>query len=195
VTLVRWLLRTLWRLPLRLQLMLAVCAPLAALNGAVAFFGSSLVFPLSPFSLKEKAQALQQYARHRPGCLLHGHPDLDALAAAAERAHGLPPGLLRALVAVESGGNAHRISPAGAMGPAQLMPGTARLLEVKDPFDPEESLDAGARYLAQLILRMGDVRLGVAAYNAGPGAVHGAVPRNGETEFYVAKVMRRFAAR
>jgi soluble lytic murein transglycosylase-like protein len=191
----RWLLVRLWRLPLRLQLALAVCAPLAALNGAVAFFGSSLVFPLSPFALEQKFQALQQYARHRPGCLLHGHPNLDALATAAERAHGLPPGLLRALVAVESGGNAHRISPAGAMGPAQLMPGTARLLAVADPFDPEESLDAGARYLAQLILRTGDVRLGLAAYNAGPGAVHGAVPRNGETEFYVAKVMRRFAAR
>lgn len=194
MTLVRWLLRGLWRLPLRLRLALALCAPLAALNGAVAFFGNSLVFPLSPFSLGEKVGALRQYAVHRPQCLLGGHPDLDALVARAERAHGLPTGLMRALVAVESGGQPHRISPAGAMGPAQLMPGTARLLGVKDPFDPQSSIDAGARYLAQLILRNGDLRLGVAAYNAGPGAVRGAVPRNGETEFYVAKVMERFSA-
>jgi soluble lytic murein transglycosylase-like protein len=70
------------------------------------------------------------------------------------------------------------------------MPGTAALLGVKDPFDPEEAIDAGARYLAQQLKRTGKVELAVAAYNAGPGAVNGSVPKNGETEFYVAKVMK-----
>lgn len=190
--LVRLLTRTFWRLPGWLQLGVVVCAPLLVVNGAVAFFGNSVVFPLSPFFLEQKWQALGQYARHRPGCLLTGHEDLASLAEQAERRHGLPHGLMGAVVQVESGGKAHRISFAGAMGPAQLMPGTARLLGVRDPFDPEQAIDAGARYLKQQLARTGRVDLAVASYNAGPGAVQGRVPRNGETEFYVAKVLRRF---
>jgi soluble lytic murein transglycosylase-like protein len=80
------------------------------------------------------------------------------------------------------------------MGPAQLVPGTAAQLGVKDPFDPAEAIDGGARYLAQLLQRTGRVDLAVAAYNAGPGAVQGQVPKNGETEVYVAKVLRAFRA-
>jgi soluble lytic murein transglycosylase-like protein len=75
------------------------------------------------------------------------------------------------------------------------MPGTAALLGVTDPFDPHQALDAGARYLKAQLDRFQNVKLAVAAYNAGPGAVRGEVPRNGETEFYVAKVMRHFSAR
>lgn len=191
---VRFFLKLFWRLAWWLKLGVVVCAPLAALNLAVAFFGSSVVFPLSPFFVPQKWEALKAYARHRPTCLLTGHGDLDALAAAAERRHGLPRGLMRAVVEVESGGRAHRISFAGAMGPAQLVPGTASMLGVSDPFDPETAIDGGARYLAQLLQRTGRVDLAVAAYNAGPGAVQGRVPRNGETELYVAKVMRRFRA-
>lgn len=191
---VRFLLKLFWRLAWWQKLAVLVCAPLAALNVSVAFFGQSVVFPLSPFFVPQKWTALKTYAKHRPGCLLRGHGDLDALAAAAERRHGLPKGLMRAVVQVESGGRAHRISFAGAMGPAQLVPGTAAQLGVKDPFDPEEAIDGGARYLAQLLQRTGRVDLAVAAYNAGPGAVQGQVPKNGETEFYVAKVMRAFRA-
>ncbi len=187
---VKFFARLFWKLDGWQQLVVVVCLPLLALNTAVSFFGNSVVFPLSPFFLKEKWQALGTYAKHRPLCLLVGHGELDGLAAAAEKRHGLPKGLMRALVTVESGGRAHRISFAGAMGPAQLMPGTAALLGVKDPFDPEEAIDAGARYLAQQLKRTGKVELAVAAYNAGPGAVNGSVPKNGETEFYVAKVMK-----
>jgi soluble lytic murein transglycosylase-like protein len=189
--LVKFFLRLFWRLSLWQKLVLVVCAPLLALNTAVAFFGNSVVFPLSPFFVQEKWQALKAYARHRPLCLLTGHGELSALAAAAERKHGLPQGLMRAVVTVESGNRAHRISFAGAMGPAQLMPGTAAMLDVDDPFDPEQAIDAGARYLAQQLKRTGRVDLAVAAYNAGPGAVNGKVPKNGETELYVAKVMKQ----
>lgn len=193
----RWLLalpfRVFWRLSAGQKLVALVCAPLLAINGAVAFFGSSVVFPLSPFFLESKVQALSAYARHRPRCVLNGHGDLEALATRAERRHGLPAGLMWAIVQTESGARPHRISFAGAMGPAQLMPGTASLLDVSDPFDPAESIDAGARYLKQQLERFSDVQLAVAAYNAGPGAVRGSVPRNGETEFYVAKVMRQYA--
>ena len=191
--LVKFFLRLFWRLKAWQKLVVVVCAPLLALNGAVAFFGNSVVFPLSPFFVPEKWQALKTYAKHRPLCLLTGHGDVSELAAAAERKHGLSPGLMRAVVAVESGNRAHRISFAGAMGPAQLMPGTAALLGVSDPFDPEEAIDGGARYLAQQLKRTGRVDLAVAAYNAGPGAVNGRVPKNGETELYVAKVMRQLS--
>lgn len=191
---VRFFLKLFWRLAWWQKLAVLVCAPLASLNLAVAFFGQSAVFPLSPFFVPQKWAALKAYAKHRPTCFLRGHGDLDALAAAAEKKYGLPKGLMRAVVEVESGGRAHRISFAGAMGPAQLVPGTAALLEVGDPFDPAEAIDGGARYLAQLLQRTGRVDLAVAAYNAGPGAVQGRVPKNGETEVYVAKVMRAFRA-
>jgi soluble lytic murein transglycosylase-like protein len=191
----RFLLRLLRRLSPAQKLGVALCAPLFALNGAVAFFGSSVVFPLSPFFLHEKWAALGKYAHHRPACLVGpAHGDLADIAAAAERRHHLPRGLMQAIVEVESGSRAHRISYAGAMGPAQLMPGTARALGVDDPFDPEQAIDAGARYLKQQLVRTGRVELAVAAYNAGPGNVSGSVPRNGETEFYVARVMKRFRA-
>lgn len=178
------------------QLLLVLCAPLVTLNLAVAFFGHSAVFPLSPYFVPEKWEALKAYAGHRPWCLVtFGHDeDMGEIAEAAERRHRLPRGLMRAVVEVESGSRAHRISAAGAMGPAQLMPGTAKMLGVKDPFDPKSSIDGGARYLRRLLDRLGSVRLAVAAYNAGPGNVTDGVPRNGQTEHYVAKVMRRLEA-
>lgn len=177
------------------RLALLACMPLLVLNLSVAFFGHSAVFPLSPFFLPEKWTALKAYARHRPLCLLtFGHDDVGLLTEEAERRHRLPRGLMRAIVEVESGGRPHRISPAGAMGAAQLMPGTARMLGVKDPFDPKSSIDAGAKYLRSLLNRTGDVRLAVAAYNAGPGNVTDRVPHNGETEYYVARVMERLKA-
>jgi soluble lytic murein transglycosylase-like protein len=173
------------------QLAIAAATPLVLVNGAVAFFGHSVVFPLSPFYLVEKLTALKVYAMHRPTCLFSGHPDLSPLVRAAERKHGLPPGLMQAIVEVESGSQAHRISYAGAMGPAQLMPSTATLMGVADPFEPSQAIDGGARYLAQQLAHTRDVRLAVAAYNAGPGNVRGAVPHNGQTEYYVAAVMGR----
>ncbi|MDC0713231.1 lytic transglycosylase domain-containing protein [Stigmatella sp. ncwal1] len=181
------------RLPGWAWLALCVLAPLVLLNGAVAFLGETQVPLLSLSFLPEKAQALGAYTQHRAACLLEGHPPLEPLVTEAERRHRLPPGLLQALVQVESEARVHRISPAGAMGPGQLMPGTARMLKVEDPFEPVTALDGSARYLARQLARFDDVRLAVAAYNAGPGAVGSQVPRNGETEFYVAKVLTAYA--
>ena len=172
------------------KLTLLALLPLCLLNLSVAFFGHSAVFPLSPFFLGNKVRALGKYAMHRPWCLFSGHDGLDGIVARLEKKHRLPRGLLAAIVTVESNGRPHRISPAGAMGPGQLTPSTARLLRVSDPFDPEESLDGSARYLVTQLATFKDLRLAVAAYNAGPGSiVNRAVPRNGETEFYVNKVM------
>ncbi len=120
-------------------------------------------------------------------------PYMDAITRAAER-HGLDPKLLHALVIVESAYVANAVSPAGAGGLTQLMPGTARDLGVRDRFDVEQNLYAGADYLARQLLRFGDLRLALAAYNSGPGRVArlGRVPRIPETEQYVLDVIDCF---
>ena len=163
----------------------------SAVNGGVWFVSGSGPFLLDPRHLGAKARALGTYARHRGGCLIFKDDDVIATARKAARKHGVEADLFEALVEVESGSIAHRISRAGACGPAQLMPGTARDLGVKDPFDPLTSLDGGARYLKQQLVRFHGRRdLALAAYNAGPGAVrNGRVPVNGETEHYVPKVL------
>lgn len=115
--------------------------------------------------------------------------------ASAQRAR-VPAGLLAAVVVVESGGNAGAVSPAGAQGLAQLMPGTAARFGVKNAFDPAQNLRGGATYLAWLLRRYrGDIVLALAAYNAGEGAVdkHGGVPPFRETRAYVPKVLANYA--
>jgi soluble lytic murein transglycosylase-like protein len=165
-----------------------------SINGAVWFVSGSGPFPLDPRHLSGRLRALRAYALHRPGCLLFKDADVVATARRAARKHRIEAELFEALVEVESGSVAHRISRAGACGPAQLMPSTARDLGVKDPFDPASALDGGARYLREQLKRFRGRRdLALAAYNAGPGAVHGAVPRNGETEYYVPRVLAVYA--
>ncbi|WP_223638270.1 lytic transglycosylase domain-containing protein [Corallococcus sp. EGB] len=173
---------------------LVPCAlvPVVLLNLGVAWLGGTQVSPLSFSFLPTKARALGAYVAHRPACVLDEHPPLEPLITEAERRHGIPTGLLQALIQVESETRVHRISPAGAMGPGQLMPDTAEMMRVEDPFDPAPSVDASGRYLAEQLRRFRDVRLAVAAYNAGPGSVNGHVPHNGETEFYVAKVLAAY---
>lgn len=109
-----------------------------------------------------------------------------AVARNAARRHGIPEDLFLRLVQQESGWNPNAVSHKGAMGLAQLMPGTAAKLGV-DPSDPTENLEGGARYLAQQYRDFGTWRLALAAYNAGPGAVrkHGGVPPYAETRNYV----------
>ena len=177
------------------KVVLAVTAPLWLINSAVAFFGHTVVFPLSPFFLREKMRALVTYAAHRPFCLGREHPEIGPLIESAELRHRLPRGLLAAVVEVESGGQPHRISSAGAMGPTQLMPDTARRLGVTDPFDSLTAIDGAARLLAQHLVRFHRLRLVIAAYHAGPAAVVGGVPNNGQTPGYVARVMRAYLAR
>ena len=107
----------------------------------------------------------------------------------------LSPALIEALVWQESRWRANAISPVGARGLAQLMPGTARDLGV-DPDDPFANLEGGARYLREQLDRFdGDLEKALAAYNAGPGRVirAGGIPRIRETQNYVAAIMGRLA--
>lgn len=119
----------------------------------------------------------------------------EAVAEAAER-HGLDPKLLHALVMTESAYRPDAFSPAGAAGLTQLMPGTALDLGVRNRFDPVENLRGGADYLARQIIRFGDLRLALAAYNSGPGRVArlGRVPDIAETRAYVVTVIDCYLA-
>ncbi len=114
----------------------------------------------------------------------------------AELRYDLPSGLLQALIWTESRFNPMAISPAGAAGLAQLMPGTARYLGVANRHDPVASIDGGARYLREMLDKFGQIHLALAAYNAGPGAVirAGGIPRNRETPGYVRSVLDRWQA-
>ena len=109
---------------------------------------------------------------------------------------GVDPALIKAIVKNESGFNPKAVSPVGAQGLMQLMPGTAKSLGVENSFNAEENLEGGTKYLKGLIQKFQSVPLGVAAYNAGPGAVqkYGGVPPYAETTNYVKKVMNSYAA-
>ena len=121
--------------------------------------------------------------------------ELQSIVTQASARNGVPPALASAIVMAESGGNASAISPAGAQGLMQLMPGTSAAYHVVDPFDPRANVDAGTQYLHDLLARYGNnVTLAVAAYNAGPAAVdsyHG-VPPYAETRAYVARVLNAY---
>jgi soluble lytic murein transglycosylase-like protein len=116
---------------------------------------------------------------------------LEPMIAETARRQELEPGLLRSVVRQESAFRPCAVSPKGAMGLMQLMPATALQLGVKNPFDPRENLDGGARFLKQLLDSYHDLPLALSAYNAGPGNVDPAqgVPKIPETTNYVQKIL------
>lgn len=124
---------------------------------------------------------------HTPLNLLAFKSQIDTEATS----RALDPALVRAIIHAESGFNPKALSPQGAQGLMQLMPGTARELGVGNAFDTSENIRGGTKYLAKLLTMFnGDIRLAAAAYNAGPNAVrkHGDVPPYEETQTYVKRV-------
>lgn len=106
--------------------------------------------------------------------------------------HRIDPNLVKAVIKVESDFDPTAISPAGAIGLMQLMPKTAEQLNVFDPFDPEQNIEAGVRYLSYLLSSFnGDLKLSLAAYNAGENLVrrHKSIPPIEETRHYIKKVL------
>ena len=118
----------------------------------------------------------------------------DSIIEHAAIAAAVEPNLLRAVIVVESGFNSHAVSKRGAVGLMQLMPATASRFGVSNPYDARQNVHAGARYLKFLIDRFGhDVRLALAAYNAGEDAVvrnGGQIPPFSETMAYVPRVLK-----
>ena len=134
-----------------------------------------------------KTEQVSSFVRGKP----FTQQEIDATIDLAASRHTVDPSLVRAVIKVESNFNPNAVSRKGAMGLMQLMPQTARQLKVVNPFDPEQNVDAGVRHLKQLMESYGgDVKLSLAAYNAGAGAVSrsAGVPRFSETRNYVKRI-------
>jgi len=141
-------------------------------------------------SPKEKTRSGESYSPK----LLAAASRYDSVIAKAAEETAMEPELLQAVIAIESGFNSRAVSRAGAAGLMQLMPATARRYGVRDRFDPAQNVRAGAHHLKSLIKRYGnDIRLALAAYNAGEEAVDRCgrcVPNYRETRHYVPEVLR-----
>jgi hypothetical protein len=165
-----------------LWIVLALCATLPT---------PAAIRPNDPVS--RYAEALQEANGHLTPAARYDLAQRFLLLASYYR---IDPALLMAIVTVESSWHARAISPVGALGYGQLMPATAARLDV-DPLEPYENLDGTARYLRRLLNRYAGrggeqrVRLAVASYNAGPGAVdrYGGIPPYRETQTYVLHVL------
>jgi soluble lytic murein transglycosylase-like protein len=129
-----------------------------------------------------------------PGARAEAASDVSDLVAEAAKTFDVNPLLVESVIQVESNYNPFAVSPKGAQGLMQLMPGTAQRFGVTDSFDPKQNIEAGVRYLKFLQDTFQDDRLAIAAYNAGEKAVakYGDVPPYPETVNYVAKVGKKY---
>ncbi len=137
----------------------------------------------------------RQTWKSQPRASTAPRPDLEGVIEAHAKRQQLDPDLVRAVIQVESAFKPWAESHKGAMGLMQLMPDTARLLSVRDPWDPEENVRGGTVYLRHLLDRFGgQLELALAGYNAGPENVerYGGIPPFDETVDYVEKVLRLY---
>ncbi len=148
--------------------------------------------PVSHWEWSPAAKSILEVSPVTIGCIPSGLSTYDGLIEKHARQAGLNAELLRAVIRKESAFDACAVSRAGAKGLMQLMPETVEYLGVGDPFDPEENVRGGSRFLRFLLDRYGgDVSLALGAYNAGPGRVDklGRVPAIPETQDYVKSIL------
>ena len=147
--------------------------------------------PVSGPSFASMVAAAAQQGASRPGPTAPP-AQIERLVSANANAWGVDPALVKAIIANESGFDANATSKTGAQGLMQLEPGTAAELGVNDAYDPAQNISGGTRYIRGLLDRFhGDLRLAIAAYNAGPGAVvkYNGIPPYAETQQYVENVL------
>jgi|SRR5215203_7515274 len=167
-------------------LLLALCPALAVAGDVRVVVGASG----RKVILNENST--QRTRRLSPKLVSVPNADLEPLIDLHSGNENLDPKLVRALIQAESGYNVRALSNKGAMGLMQLMPGTASQLRVQNPYDPDDNIRGGTRYLRQMLDRFaGQIELAVAAYNAGPGNVerHKGIPPFAETREYVRRVL------
>lgn len=146
-----------------------------------------------PHTSRSVRYPAQRFAAPTPA----GREWIDSIVEQAALRHEVDPNLVRAIVTVESNFNPHAVSRKGAIGLMQLMPHTARSLNVSNPFDPRQNVDAGVRHFKKLLDAYGgNLELSLAAYNAGSSAVQrsGGVPRYAETQTYVKKITELYGS-
>ena len=137
------------------------------------------------------------YIKERPKILAHvqSPSHYDPIIQYAAKKHGLSFALVKSVIKVESNFNPRAVSKKGARGLMQIMPDNFKLLNISNAFDPRQNIMAGSSYLRQMMSRFGEVRLALAAYNAGPTAVmryNNSIPPYAETERYVQRVMKYY---
>ncbi len=126
---------------------------------------------------------------------IHKLKNLEPIVQRSAKEFDLDPNLIHAVIMQESAGNPNAVSSKGAKGLMQLIDSTAKMMGVNNPFDPEENIRGGAKYLKQLLNQFdNDLELALAAYNAGPGNVknYGGIPHFKETQNYVKKVLQNY---
>lgn len=121
-------------------------------------------------------------------------PAIETAIAKAAQKYNIDPNLIKAIVKAESGFNPNATSKAGAQGLMQLMPATAAGLGVTNSFDITQNIDGGTRYIKEKLTQFGDVKLALAAYNAGPNSVikYNGIPPYAETQNYVNTVLNYY---